>query len=143
MKYDAILIYETPVNESDERVPARGLPSDTRGFNSRNRDADDPRMYGDFTFGNYLRQSLNNMGSGYSSKVSDFKKWVVVEVTYHNHITTKSSSKTFLIVFKQKGNGMVLATHNRYRTISGADQAASYIKSACNALQYDTQNRVG
>lgn len=141
-KYDAILCVELPINESDDRLYAKRGPGATRGFGPY-WNADDPKMYGSFTFGNSLKQSLGNMGYGYGCQVTDFKKWVVVNVTYHNHITGKSSSKTFLIVFKEKGDGIVLSTHNRYRTISGVDQAASYIKSVCNGLQSDTQNRIG
>lgn len=143
-KYDAILYVEQNINEatSDPRMHARKPPSATRGF-SQYYDADDPKMYNSFTFGNAVRQSLNNMGSGYSCQVTDFKKWVVVTVSHSNIITGKYSSKTFLIVFQQDKSGMVLSTHNRYRTISGVDQACSYIKSACQNLQSDTQNRIG
>lgn len=143
-KYDAILCID-PIDmvcEVDDRMVARGKPQPTTGF-SKYYNADDPKLYSYFTFGNALRQTLNNMGAGFMAKVTDFKKWVVVEVSYHNTITGKTSSKTFLIVFKQKGDGMVLTTHNRYRTISGVDQAASYIRSACGSLQSDAQNRIG
>ena len=142
-KYDAILCVEPNINEAvDDRVYARKNPGITKGF-SQYYDTDDPKMYDQFTFGNMMRQSLNNMGNGFSAEVTDFKKWVVVKVSYHNHITGKTSSKTFLIVFKYKGDGIVLSTHNRYRTISGADQAISYIKSSMNSLTNDTQNRIG
>ena len=144
-KYDAILHLELPINEStiDRRLINKGkTPSDTRGF-SQYYTADDPKLYTSFTFGNAIRQSLNNMGTGYSCQVTDFKKWVVVTVTHSDMITGKSSSKTFLVVFNLDKDGMVLTTHNRYRSISGVDQAISYIKSSCNSLQSDTQNRIG
>lgn len=141
-KYDAILCVEKPILEFDERNVTRKIPGASGGF-SQYWDTEDPKLYNSFSFGNSLKNSLNNIGQGYSAKVTDFKKWVVVDVTYHNHVTGKSSSKTFLIIFKYKGDGIVLSTHNRYRSISGVDQAASYIKSACNSLQSDTQNRVG
>ena len=144
-KYDAILYVEPTVNEDtmDRRVINKGkVPSQTKGF-SQYYLADDPRMYNAFSFGNAVRQSLNSMGQGYSCQVIDFKKWVVVTVSYSSIITGKSSSKTFLIVFGQNKDGIVLSTHNRYRSISGVDQACSYIKSSCQALQSDVQNRVG
>jgi hypothetical protein len=83
------------------------------------------------------------MGQGYSCQVVDFKKWVVVTVTHSNHVTGKSASKTFLVVFNPNKDGIVLTTHNRYRSISGVEQACSYIRSACTALQSETQNRIG
>ena len=105
--------------------------------------ADDPKLYNMFSFGNIVRQAIGNMGAEYSCQVTDFKKWVVVTVSHSNIITGKLSSKTFLIVFDLNKEGIVLSTHNRYRTISGVDQAISYIRSACQALQSDTQNRIG
>ena len=144
VKYDAIL-YVTPdmISESsDKRMHARKIPSQTRGF-SQYWNADDPKLYNAFTFGNAVTQYFNNMSGGYFCKVTDFKKWVVVEISKHDTITGKTSSKTFLIVFQEKGDGIVLSTHNRYRSISGVDQAISYIRSACSTLSSDTQNRVG
>ena len=83
------------------------------------------------------------MGPGYSAEVSDFKKWVVVRATYHNFETSRSATKTFLIVFQaDNGDGIVLSTHNRYRTISGVDQASSYIRSACSTLKNSTQSKL-
>lgn len=143
-KYDAILYIEKPINEAtvDPRLYSKDTPKTTKGF-SKYWNADDPKMYSSFTFGNALRQSLSNIGPGYICKVTDFKKWVVVDVGYHNNITGRTAEKTFLIVFQEKGDGIILSTHNRYRSISGVDQAASYIKSACNSLQGYSQNRVG
>lgn len=143
-KYDAILCVEPQINEatSDPRMHTKNIPGATRGF-SINYNADDPKMYNSFTFGNAVRQALDGMGRGYSCQVTDFKKWVVVTVNHSDMITGKSSSKTFLIVFSPNKDGIVLSTHNRYRTISGADQACSYIKSVCQGLQSDTQNRIG
>jgi hypothetical protein len=145
-KYDAILHVIPELNESvsasgDDRIHARRIPGINKGF-TQYMDADDPKMYSSFSFGNIVRQTLNNMGNGFSAKVTDFKKWVVVEIAHHNTITGKSASKTFLVVFKHKGDGMVLTTHNKYRSISGVDQALSYIKSAASILQNDTQNRI-
>lgn len=144
-KYDAILHIEPNINEavSDPRTINKGkLPDITRGF-SKYWDVNDPKMYNMFSFGNSIRQALNSMGSGFSCQVTDFKKWVVVVVTHSNTITGKSASKTFLIVFDLKKDGIVLSTHNRYRSISGVEQAISYIKNACSSLQSDTQNKIG
>lgn len=140
-KYDAILCVENPINETDNRLHARRTPGDNKGF-TQYLNADDPKLYQAYSFGSALRQTLSNIGYGFSCKVTDFKKWVVAEITHHNTITGRTSSKTFLIVFKDKGDGIVLSTHNKYRTISGVDQAASYIRSACSSLQNDTQNRI-
>lgn len=142
-QYDAILCIDPLINEADERIVARKAPSGQfRNTTGRPYDTDDPKLYDYFSFGNTLKNNLNSIGNGFSAKVTDFKKWVIAEVTYHNHVTGISASKTFLIVFKEKGNGVVLSTHNKYRTISGVDQAASYIKSACGSLQSYTQNRL-
>lgn len=141
-KYDAILCVDRTINEADERASTRRAPKGQfKGF-TQYVDTDDPKLYNNFSFGNSVRQILNNMGGGFSAKVTDFKKWVVVEVSHHNTITGKTASKTFLIVFKDKGDGMVMSTHNKYRSISGVDQAVSYMRSAASSLQNDTQNRL-
>lgn len=142
-KYDAILYIESIINESDPRIHNKGkTPSATVGYFT-NYNADDPRLYNMFSFGNAMRNSLSNMGPGYSCQVTDFKKWVVVTVSYSDIITGKMSSKTFLIVFNLEKDGIVLTTHNRYRSISGVDQAITYIKSSCQSLKSDIQNRIG
>lgn len=143
-KYDAILYLEdSNINEAvDDRLQARRIPGDVGGF-SQYFDTDDPKMHTQFNFGNALRSLLTNMNNGFSAEVVDFKKWVTVRVTHSNHLTGKSASKTFLIVFKQKGDGIVLSTHNKYRTISGVDQAASYIRQVCNSLTSETNNKIG
>jgi hypothetical protein len=95
-----------------------------------------------------MASELNNWRSGYSAKVSDFGKWVVVEVTHHDYISGRSASKTFLVVFDggpkgtDKGGGMVLTTANKYRTISGYSQAVSYIKSVAGALESATSQKL-
>ena len=142
-KYDAILVIENPINEStDKRMYNKGQTRDvTRSFTQYW--SDDVKLYSTFSFGNAVRQSLNGMGAEYSCQVTDFKKWVVVTVTHSNMITGKSASKTFLIVFDQNKDGIVLSTHNRYRSISGVEQACSYIRNVCNSLASDTQNKIG
>ena len=97
---------------------------------------DDPKLYASNAFGQMMLNDLNAWKKGYSAKVTDFGKWVVIEVTYHNHVTGRSASKTFLVVFNggldgtDKGGGLVMSTANKWRTISGYNQASSYIKSA-------------
>lgn len=149
MKYDAILVLNDQINEGvydygtyDDRSYAKGTSQPTRGFKV-STNWDNPKLYASFSFGNMLRSGLENMGSGYSSKVTDFGKWVVAEVNHHNIITGRTASKTFLIVFSTNKDGYVLSTHNRYRTISGVDQALSYIKSTCSSLPGATQSKIG
>lgn len=143
MKWDAILYVDTPVNEADERiVGTKGIDATIR-YKRGSIDWDDPKLWGPSSFGNVLRTGLSSMGSNYSCEVTDFGKWVSVRVSCHDHISGRSASKTFLIVFKQRGDGIVLSTHNRYRTISGVDQAISYIRSTCNSLQNNIQTKIG
>lgn len=109
---------------------------------------DDPKLYAQNAFGRCIQNDLNNWRQGFSAKVTDFGKWVVVDVTHHNHITGRSASKTFLVVFDggpkgtDKAGGMVLTTANKYRTISGYAQASSYIKSAVAALESSTSQKI-
>ena len=145
MKYDSILYLENDwVNEAavDPRLFAKRIPGDDGGF-TQYFNADDPRMHTQYNFGNALRNQLTSLSNGFSAEVVDFKKWVTVRVTHSNHLTGKSASKTFLIVFQHKGDGIVLSTHNKYRSISGVDQAATYIRNACNALSNETSNKIG
>jgi hypothetical protein len=144
-KFDAILHIDTPINEAvvDDRIYARDtVKGVSKGFKVH-ASWDDPKLYSNMSFGRLLRQSLNGMGDGFSCKVTDFAKWVVVEVSHHNILTGRTSSKTFLIVFQPDQKGIVLSTHNRYRTISGVDQAASYIRSACASLNNVNQTKLG
>ena len=150
-KYDAILVCSIDdfINESygDERAYTSA---------SYGRDVgatpymwyDDPRLYASNAFGKLMLNDLNNWRKGFSAKVTDFGKWVVVEVTYHNVITGRSASKTFLVVFDggpkgtDKGGGIILSTANKWRTISGYAQASSYIKSASGALESATSQKL-
>ena len=150
-KYDAVLICNVDefINESF---------GDARSYTGANygKDAgkvpylwyDDPRLYASNAFGQMMLNDLNNWRKGYSAKVTDFGKWVVVDVTYHNVLTGRSASKTFLVVFdggpkgNDPGGGMVLSTANKWRTISGYSQASSYIKSASGALESATTQKL-
>lgn len=150
-KYDAVLVcnVDDMLNEAfgDERSYTGAGYGKTTG-NVPYLWYDDPRLYASNAFGKMMQNELNNWRNGYSSKVTDFGKWVVVEVTYHHHVTGRSASKTFLVVFDggpkgtDKGGGMVLSTANKWRTISGYSQAVSYIKSASGALESATSQKL-
>ena len=139
-KYDAILVVENAINEGigDDRMYSKKYDPSQKGMKNF-PDWEDPKMHAQFTFGSSLRNDLESLGRGYSVKVTDFKKWVVVDIEHHNHVSGKTAGKTFLIVFKEKGDGIVLSNHNRYRTISGPGQASSYIRSAIGSLTTATQ----
>lgn len=145
-KYDAVLVcnYDDMVNEWDDRSAA-SKPMGATGGVVQYWDYDDPKLYAGNSFGRMLQQDLNHCRNGYSAKVSDFGKWVVVEMTCHNHISGRSASKTFLIVFTggpNKGDGLVMSTANKWRSISGVSQAVSYISSACGALESDAARKL-
>ena len=150
-KCDAVLVcnYEDMLNESygDKRSYAGdGWGKDV--YKDGSFWYDDPKLYASNAFGRAMQSDLTGWRQGYSAKVSDFGKWVVVEVTYHHHVTGRSASKTFLVVFNggPKGNdpggGLVLSTANKWRTISGYPQAVSYIKSASSALESGAQQKI-
>jgi hypothetical protein len=147
--YDTILVVKPDINEAfeptDRRTSAKSnrTNSVTRGRDHISISYIDPKYYSANAFGQRLRQTLHNMNTGFSSKVTDFGQWVTAEVTYHDSLTGRSASKTFLIVFMDGSDGIVLSTHNRYRTISGVEQAASYIMSACSALRNGTSSQLG
>ena len=140
--YDTILYIEPAINEADPRSYAKRVPvgNDYGLDNKTYIDWNDPRLWTSTAFGRVLQSSLTGMGAGFSAQVTDFKRWVTVVVSYQNLITGKGASKHFLVVFDKpdKPNGMVMSTANRYRSISGVDQAASYIKSASYALKDQT-----
>lgn len=145
-KYDAILVcnYEDMINEWDDRAYTSTAVDGTDYRRQTSWDWDDPKLYAQNAFGRLLQMDLNNWRTGYSARVTDFGKWVTVDVTHHNFLTGRSASKTFLVVFNggPKGNdkagGIVLSTNNKWRSISGVSQASSYIKSACSALENST-----
>lgn len=147
-KYDAILICN---NINEGAYDDRSYGSSPIGKNAGKVPYlwyDDPKLYAANAFGKMMLNDLNNWRTGYSAKVSDFAKWVVVEVTHHNYLTGRSASKTFLVVFnggesgKDPGGGLVLSTANKWRTISGYSQAVSYIKSAAGALESSTGQKI-
>lgn len=150
-KYDAILVCNLDNMLNEDNSDARsftGAGPGKIGSATPFTWYDDPRLYSKNAFGKSLQTELNNWKQGFNARVTDFSKWVVVEVTHHNHITGRSSSKTFLVVFDggPKGNdpagGMVLTTANKWRTISGVGQAASYIKAASGALESEASKKL-
>lgn len=154
-KYDAVLVCNSEdfINEAfgDERAYTGTSTTVPVGANASKVQYfwyDDPRLYASNAFGRMIQNDLNSWKPGYSAKVSDFGKWVVVDVTHHNHVTGRSASKTFLVVFdggpkgNDKAGGMVLTTANKWRTISGYSQACGYIKSASAALESDTARKI-
>lgn len=142
-KYDAILYVEPEslINEADRKNASKGMSGVNKYFKG-SRDWDDPKLHNPYSFGQSLRSALNNLGGGWSCSVTDFNKWVVVEMCHHDVITGRTSSKTFLVVFQEKGDGIVLSTHNKYRSISGVEQAISYIKSASSTLRDTNQTKL-
>lgn len=149
-KYDAVLVCNLDcINEDygDQRSYTGDGPGRLAGKGPYLW-YDDPRLYASNAFGKMMQADLNSWSRGYSSKVTDFGKWVVVDVTYHNHVTGRSASKTFLVVFDggpkgtDKGGGMILSTANKWRTISGYSQAVSYIKSVCTSLESATSQKL-
>lgn len=153
-KYDAVLICSADDFINEDYGDSRGYAGPNSGAIGVTKGKtpytwyDDPRLYASNAFGKMMLNDLNNWKRGYSAKVTDFGKWVVVEVTYHHHVTGRSASKTFLVVFDggPKGNdpagGMVLTTANKYRTISGYGQAVSYIKSAVSSIESSAEQKI-
>lgn len=156
-KYDAVLVCNVDEMLQDIQNINEGF-GDERTLTGANigRDYgkvpyfwyDDPRLYASNAFGRLIQNELNSWKSGFSAKVTDFGKWVIVDVTFHHRITGRSASKTFLVVFdggptgEDKGGGMVLTTANKWRTISGYSQAASYIKAASSTLESATSQKI-
>ena len=139
-EYSRILVYE------DSRVHSKTTPKSTdTGFGySTSYLPDNPILYANNNFGKVLKNELSSLGSEFFSEVTDFGKWVDVRVTHHDYRTGKSSSKTYLIVFDKpsQGDGIIVNTSNRYRTISGVSQAASYIRSSVQALKNDSGRNI-
>lgn len=137
--YDAILYVMPQINEDERSVTTTTALG---RFGQQYVGVDDPKMYDQFSFGRSIQRDLNSMGEGFSAEVNDYGKWVTVDVFHHNVITGRTSKKSFLIVFQRKGDGIVLSTHSKWRTISGASQAVSYIRSAASALKNDTSTKL-
>jgi hypothetical protein len=142
MQFDVILQLDNTINEAaDRRIKFGGEV--TQPFIGH---SDLKYWYGidpnsQLSYGSYVRNSLNSMGSEYSVKVTDMGSDIIVEVSCHNQQIGKSAQKTFLIKLNDKnGKGWVKAAANRYRTINGVDQAISYIRSASASLKNITSS---
>jgi hypothetical protein len=145
MEYDYILCVNNQINEDRRSTGSSkgGTYSRSPQWMNNSYDWDDPKLYASFSFGNAIQSQLNSIGAGFSAQVSDFGKWVVVTVTHSDIITGRSASKTFLVVFKPDGDGIILNSHNRYRTISGYSEAINYIRSVSSNLRSATQTKMG
>ena len=146
MEYSAILYLDKQITEGgDNRFYATrpGSGSDRGLDNPQSINWNDPKLWSATAFGANLQSRLQGLGTGFNAKVVDFKRWVTATVSYTNNVTGKTAEKIFLVVFDKptKGDGIVLSTANRYRSISGVDQAATYIKSASSSLK-DATNSV-
>lgn len=142
---DTVLYVTESINEGnyDDRYNGTELPdARIKWSKGGSYNYDDPRLYANNAFGKSLQYELGNMGNGFSAEVTDFGKWVTVRVTHCDFVTGRSSSKTFLIVFSNKSKGIVLSTANKWRSIDGYAQAASYIRSASYALKSSTQTKI-
>ena len=140
-KYDAILVLKNQINEDDRYHSSKGPDYSPKGPGG-DAGIPDPKMYANNNFGRVLRDSLKDMTGGAVVKVSDFGQYVVVDVGFHDYIAGKTSTKTFLIVFEYKGDGLIFTSSTKWRTISGANQAVSYIKSACSSLQSEANRKL-
>lgn len=102
----------------------------------------DWKVWNSTSFGNRLQGMLGNLGRGYAAEVSDMGQFVAVRVSYHHPPTGKGVSKTYIIVFEHpdKGDGRVFASSNKWRTISGLDQAVSYISSSIRSYGAQAAN---
>lgn len=141
-KYDAILVFDEPINEASRIKP--GMADGSMHGPGGVVDIDDPKLRANDSLGRYIQQSLTSMGYGFWGEVSDFGKWVVVTVGHHNYITGKTATKTFLIVFNhdKRYTSVVMTSSTKWRTITSYDQAVSYIKSCANLLSNETNRRM-
>lgn len=140
--YDTILLVQNPINEVDSRTIAKQSTQGGSKYFAGSVNYDDPRIHQANGFGRLLQTQLGSMGNEWAVEVTDFNKWVTVRVTHSNTTTGRSASKTYLIVFQPDKTGMVLSTANKYRTISGVDQAASYIRSSASALAQANSSKI-
>ena len=147
-KFDMIISVEPSLEDINEDGDARKFattgPTSYNAYDNTSPSTGyDPSVYSQLAFGNTLRSSLGNIGTGWIAEVSDFKKWVVVNMSYHSTVSGRTCSKIFLIVFNGKnGDGMVFSTSNKWRSVSGVDQCASYIRSASSVLRSDADKRI-
>lgn len=141
-KYDAILVFNEPINEASRIKPGQTAA----GYHGRtnNVDVDDPAHYTSNALGRSIAQALNNMGDGYWGEVTDFGKWIVANIGYHSYITGRSCTKTFLIVFNNDKNysSVVMSSSTKWRTITNYSEAISYIRSVASQLAGEANRRL-
>ena len=96
-------------------------------------------------YGTIVRNQLEGgLGKGYSVKCTDFGTDIVVDISYHDQQTGRTSAKSFLIKMSNKtGEGWIKASAYRYRSINGVDQAISYIRSVASNLRSLTAQQYG
>lgn len=95
--------------------------------------------YDNFSLGSYVRSGLS-LGSKYGVGVYDFGNAIMVEITYYDIGTCKTSGAKFLIQLGNKnGKGVVRSSSSKFRTIANVGEAISYIRSRANSLS----NRTG
>lgn len=147
-QFDIILYFDGSEENTFENVDQRNINrklmkgSDEPLF-GKYANVIDPKLYASFSFGKQLKNDINNMGKDYSCEITDFGQEVVCTVTHSDTVTGRSASKTFLIVFTNtKGDAYVKSNSNKWRSISGLGQAASYIRSVCSSLSSITQNKM-
>ena len=141
-EFDTILILDNNLNEGADPRSISTSITNTSYYGDKYLQLD-PFLKSPVAFGRAIQRSLNSIGDGYSCSVDDFGGSVVVKMTYTNVATARSASKTFLIRFNgKKGDGMVMSSSAKYRTISGIDQAVSYIRSASSVLVNSTNSQI-
>lgn len=146
MEAEAVLYIAQPINEIfDPRTVGKKGPraASLSGAGPGNQTSmTDWRAWSSAGFGQRLQNSLSSLGKGYSAEVTDFGQFVSVRVSYHNTVTGKGVTKTYVIVFDDinSGDGRVMVTSQKWRTISSYDQAASYISSSIRNYSGQTSN---
>lgn len=141
-KYDAILVFNEPINEANRIKP--GTNAGTHHGPGNYVDVDDPAHYTSNALGRTISQAIDNLGYGYWGNVTDFGKWVVVTVGYHSYMTGRSCDKTFLVVFNfdKRYSSVVMSTSTKWRTINNSGEAISYIRSVANQLAGEANRRL-
>lgn len=134
MEAEAVLYFSEPINEifDPRTVGKKGPQSAALTGPGGQTSLTDWRAWSSAGFGQRLQSSLSNLGKGYSAEVTDMGQFIAVRASYHNTVTGKGVNKTYIIVFDHidKGDGRVMVTSQKWRTISSYDQAASYIISS-------------
>lgn len=139
-KYDSILYIDDIQNiNEDERIHTKRQASSIYGGDNINR----PESYllNAFAYGKIIQQAFSSE-RGVFCEVADFGKYVSVTAGVSDPNTGRTSKKTFLIVFKSKEEGLVYSASNKWRSVSGVQQAISYIKSVVSVLRNDTNKRL-